>query len=304
MSMKRMQKNKKKQHLYQQYTESSILLMKYMLLALDLFKWDNLPNGIEGKNIEQFLYEHGQVFFYNDPDYGFICLPCFTNSGLNIYGEPLEVRLTSSNGQVFKTVKAEDGVIIRNNDISMATQYFVRYYVDKIYEVQNLMNINLNQQRFPFLITADQNSELRMKLIFDQFIGDKPVIIAGKEIDNETIQVLQTNAPYLLDKLTDYKTEIENELLSHLGLNNIRQSKRERLLVDEVNSNNDSVDRHCDILFKNRERAVELINEKFGLNIEVSKKNDVYNSLALSRDGMSIDEELKEDEGGESNEME
>lgn len=291
-----LQRNRKRDELTAKQYEYNMLYLKYKLLALDIFQWNNLPNGIESRYIEQFLYEYGQVFIYEDEDYGLICLPCFTNSRYNIYGEPLSVRLISNNGEVFKEVKTEEGVLIKNNDLGTGNDIFIRYYVDKLNDVQNLINVNLNQQRFPFLITSDQNSEMRMKLLFEQFIGDKPLIIAGKEINNETIQVLQTNAPYLIDRLSEYKAEVENELLSHLGLNNVKHNKKERLLVDEVNSNNDSVDRNCDILFKNRARAVELINEKFNLNIEVVKKNDIYNSLSLSKYGETIN-------GGDYNEM-
>ena len=44
---------------------------QFMLLALNMFQWDNLPEGIETRHIEKPLIENGYAFFYNDPDYGY-----------------------------------------------------------------------------------------------------------------------------------------------------------------------------------------------------------------------------------------
>ena len=57
---------------------------QFTLLALNMFEWENLPDGIETRHIEKPLIEFGCSFFYNDDDYGFVCLPC-TITGSNIY---------------------------------------------------------------------------------------------------------------------------------------------------------------------------------------------------------------------------
>ena len=53
----------------------------------------------------------------------------------------------------------------------------------------------------------------------------------------ENIMVIPTLAPYLVDKLQIQKQEMERELLTFLGINNTLE-KKERLLQDETNSNN------------------------------------------------------------------
>ena len=93
--------------------------------------------------------------------------------------------------------------------------------------------------------------------------------------------------PYVADKLLEEKKKIENELLTLFGLNNVIE-KKERMIVDEANANNDYINRNVDLLYKNRKQACDEINEKFGLNISVKRVNNI--------------EEKIYNEGGEINE--
>ena len=60
-----------------------------------------------------------------------------------------------------------------------------------------------------------------------------------------------------------------NEFLTCLGINNSNTDKRERLISAEVNSNNQFVSCNVNKMLEARQRACELINAKFGLNISV-----------------------------------
>ena len=41
------------------------------LIALSIFKWDNLPNGINERWIEKYLFDIGECMFFKDPILGF-----------------------------------------------------------------------------------------------------------------------------------------------------------------------------------------------------------------------------------------
>ena len=45
---------------------------KYKLLALNMFKYKNLPEGVEERFIEKALYEKGECIFYNDNNLGLL----------------------------------------------------------------------------------------------------------------------------------------------------------------------------------------------------------------------------------------
>ena len=87
--------------------------------------------------------------------------------------------------------------------------------------------------------------------------------------------VIPTVTPYLVDKLQIQKQEMERELLTFLGINNTLE-KKERLLVDETNSNNQFIKMASDIGFKQRQLACEQMNQMFGLNVSVVETQDEF----------------------------
>ena len=99
----------------------------------------------------------------------------------------------------------------------------------------------------------------------------------------ENIMVIPTTTPYLVDKLQIQKQEMERELLTFLGINNTLE-KKERLIVDETNSNNQFIKMASDIGFKQRQLACEHINEMFGLNVRVIETQDEF-EMEVTDDG-------------------
>ena len=64
-----------------------------------------------------------------------------------------------------------------------------------------------------------------------------------------------------------------NSIRTMLGINNNSTSgKRERLIVDEINVNNDYTDINIDMRLHERQLFCERVNELFGLNISVKKR--------------------------------
>ena len=96
------------------------LYRHYKNIALNLYKWENLPNGIESRFIERQLYENGQAFLVDDDTLGFICLKCSNSGMLNVYGEPTQVVLTGNGFS--KQYPTSDGVRILNNDTAIPTR--------------------------------------------------------------------------------------------------------------------------------------------------------------------------------------
>ena len=61
--------------------------------------------------------------------------------------------------------------------------------------------------------------------------------------------------------------------MTFLGVNNANMDKRERLVTNEVEANNQQVQASEDVMLKARERACKLINKMFGTNIKVTRRN-------------------------------
>ena len=256
--------------------ETVRLVKHYQMLALNRYKWENLPNGIESRYIEQMLYDNGECAMFDHPDLGLCVLRSSSRENLNIYGEPTKLTVTGFNEH--RTVMMDECVRILNNDLGLPTLEHIVYYARRMAEIDDIIMQNLRQQRVPYLFATDENNSFSMKSLYDRIYQGEPAIFIDKEMLNgqsENIMVIPTIAPYLVDKLQIQKQEMERELLTFLGINNTLE-KKERLIVDETNSNNHFIKMSSDIGFKQRQLACEQINEMFGLNVSVIETQDEF----------------------------
>ena len=264
--------------------ETIRLTKYYQMLALNRYKWENLPNGIESRYIEQMLFDNGECAMFDHPDFGLTVLRSSSRENLNIYGEPTKLSLTGFNEH--RTVMMDDCVRIMNNELALPTLPDILYYARRMSEIDDIIMQNLRQQRVPYLFATDENNAFSMKSLYDRIYQGEPAIFIDKEMlkgEPENIMVIPTVAPYLVDKLQIQKQEMERELLTFLGINNTLE-KKERLLVDETNSNNQFIKMASDIGFKQRQLACEQINQMFGLNVSVIETQDEFES-EVTEDG-------------------
>ena len=275
--------------------ETIRLTKYYQMLALNRYKWENLPNGIESRYIEQMLYDNGECAMFDHPDLGLCALRSSSRENLNIYGEPTKLTVTGFNEH--RTIMMDDCVRILNNDLGLPTLQHIVYYARRMAEIEDIIMQNLRLQRVPYLFATDENNALSMKTLYDRIYQGEPAIFIDKEMlkgEPENIMVIPTTAPYLVDKLQIQKQEMERELLTFLGINNTLE-KKERLIVDETNSNNQFIKMASDIGFKQRQLACEQINEMFGLNVRVVETQDEFECEVMG-DGELYNGNQRDDE--------
>lgn len=284
------QNNKGKWNLFSGIEEGSLateyqrLYSHYRNIALNLYTWENLPNGIESRHIEEALYRHGQVFFYEDKTLGLMCLPCSSSGTMNVYGEPTRLNVVGIGYNQMKN--ASEGIRILNNDSALPTHSHINHYAKKMAEIDDIMTQNLRQQRFPYVFSTTKQNEFSIKQMFKKIYEGAQAVFIDKDMmsnSDSTLRVLSTESPYLLDRLQIQKAEYEREMLTFLGLNSTVQ-KKERLIVDEANANNSYIDMSLNLGLKTRQRAVDLINEKFGLNITVTATIYDLESVAVQEE--------------------
>lgn len=243
----------------------------YKMLALNMFTWENLPETMNSRYIENALYEHGLCLINDDNDLGKISVPCNFGANMNINGESTEVITCGYNYvKTINYLNNDKCILIRNNDLAKPTRDYIFNYAERMLEVEMCIRANINQQKFPWFINATEKTKKSLEIIFDKVENFEPFILANKEIGlgENALEVLTMPTPYVADKLNEYKYELEREILSFLSLNN-NFEKKERLLTDEVNSNNDFISTNAMLMYKNRLQACKEINRKFGLNVKV-----------------------------------
>jgi hypothetical protein len=140
--------------------------------------------------------------------------------------------------------------------------------------VERTLDTNVKAQKTPFIITGTDKELLTLKNIYNKIDNNEPAIYLDKSFDLKSIEVLNIKAPLATSELQDYKQTLMNEFLTKIGVNNANTDKKERLIMDEVNSNNEVITSYVDLMLTERLNGCKLINEMFGLNISVKLKNE------------------------------
>lgn len=243
---------------------------KYKLICVNAFEWGGLPDGMEERHIERVLFSHGKAAFFQAPRMGFMCLECRENGQYNVYGDPTGYTAHGFGFQHF--LNADECVIIENNKIRLATEPFIFFYVNKLVEAERTMDVNIKACKTPIVFSCDDKDVLSFKRMFQQVDGNVPAIFADKNLNTDGINAFQTGVKFLGKDLQDYANAVENKLLTFLGMNNTPVDKKERLVKDEANANNELIESFSQLQLEARKRAVEEINSKFGLSITVKRR--------------------------------
>lgn len=280
-------------------------LNRLRLLATSLFTWENLDEVAgfgASRFLEQSLFDNGRACFVKDDELGFMALKVNPSDKLNVYNLPTRVMAWSIGYE--KNYDFDDVVYIMNNELQLPTSQTINLIAYRLYETERTIDTNLIAQKTPVLIEGDTKTILTLKNVYMQYSGNTPFIFGNKQFDiSNKLNVLKTDAPYLIDKLTIHKHELWNEALTYLGIDNANTDKKERLITDEVESNNDLINFYLNCFYKTRKQACELINEKFlkdsDVKISISLNKDIADLLNVNKDDIINYDNSDEDSDGD-----
>ena len=249
---------------------------KLMLIARALFEWSDLPNNMDERWIEKYLFTSGKCIFYKDNTLGFMVAGMGQQGSINCYGDPTAVYPIAEN-YVYdgpKLINGDNCYVIRNNDLMLPTFPTVRMYSLKLTNIDRAIDVNIEATKTPILVRCSDKQRLSLKNAINQRRDNEPVIwsVDTAEINN-MVSTLETNAPVVFPQLQTQKHMILNEFFTDLGINNANMDKRERMVANEVEANNEQVEAFKDVMLKVREEACKNINRLFGLNISVKRRD-------------------------------
>lgn len=261
-------------------SREDLLLDEFLNLAINRFSWDGLPLGLTSERLEEMLISYGTLGAFQN-DNMVLILPLHGTNKINIYNEHTDFRLVGFNGLEY--VKTIDEIVkLKNNHLGTEDLSTLQLYAKKIDDIEQTQDVNLFQQCIPKLIGTSKDGILTAKNIINQIKQYKFVIFTkakGIEQQIKKEDILDNTAPFLLDKLGDYENFYRNKVLTFLGINNANTDKRERLVTNEVDANNEYIRINIDLMYDMRKRFCDEVNSKFGTNIKVEKRvvEDVQN---------------------------
>lgn len=271
-------------------------LERLLNLELDIFQWNNLPLTCNERFLELSLLLEGTACIVKKEN-NYINLLFKTGGCINLYGEPLmgfgyglngwhEQFTLYVDGVTESNIvsKGSGGVVVKNDYNAVMcrdnkTCYpFINYIImasKRLTESMRTTDIIRTNQKSPMLLTCPKSMKKQLEDILFQKEINKPYILVNNVSELENIKTLDFKAdPNALNTAWEDFQRVKAEIEEILGINsNPNEDKKERLLVDEINSNNQSV--MCNVNHRLFERQLfcERVNKAFGLNISVELKN-------------------------------
>lgn len=245
-------------------------------LSISMFEWVNLPDTVDERFLEMTLFTNGCAVYFNDDVLGNLALPVAINGQWNVYKIPIRRRAYSVNGYQNGDLTIDNSVMIYNNMIRTNSVRAVRMFARRLWDLDRSIDVNARAQKTPVLIQGTEQQRLTLLNAYKELDGNSPVIMADKDIDlrNGPISCINTEAPYVADKLYQLKTQVWNEALTYLGISNLNIQKKERLVADEVVRSMGGTIASRYSRLEMRRKAAEEINDMFGTDIEVNYRED------------------------------
>ena len=286
---------------------------RFKKICLSMFEWVNLPDSMNARYLEECLYYKGQASLLKDELYGFINTQCASNGYLNIYGLPTSLNCYSYQYNSIRNLytgldgtEDKDCILVMNNWQRIPTASTIELFCQRLAEAEMTAQVNIKAQKTPVLIVVDENQRLMMENLYSQYDGNRPFIMGDKnQVGDGVVKSINTGAPFIADKIMEYKKQIWNEALQFLGINTLQTEKKERLITDEASSNNELINLNLQSMLIPRQEACKQFNKLFGLEgtdkeISVRLRSDLYNiikneeSVITDYNNNGIDDKVEE----------
>ena len=244
---------------------------QFISLAENVFNIKNLEKYapfMDYSYVNKELVYKGCIAFFMDEYLGLLALP-FVNLGkLDLYGRPIDIQVIGRNGYTRK-LKLGEYVLMWDNRSKQPLIYDILQYSERISLITRTIDINISQQRTNRIWkTKTENKKTIEDLINGISANDEAILTYDNLNIDETTGILSP-APFVADKLSEQKDKIWNEFLRLIGIANASFQKKERNIRDEVFISQAGTIASRFTRFNARVDAINKINEKWGLDLEV-----------------------------------
>lgn len=206
-----------------------------------------------------------------------------TSSGVNVFNRPTDVTITNQVLETFDRILGKDCVVVYLFDNKFYRSFVpaLDLYAQRLANIDASMDINLINTRLPWIFNAQNDKQAKeAKYIYDKVTRGEPAIFTkvNTSLTNDDDGLLVTSLPvkenYVTDKLLEAKRSVLNEFLTIVGINTTPFEKKERLVVDEVNSNNEEKNYNIRYINNNLKNCCDKVFEMFGIRLKIRMEGD------------------------------
>ena len=250
-------------------------------LAANRFEWEGLPDEIDPRFLELQLTYRALVVFYEDRDTGKYVTAAGSGAGhTNFMDHPVSFTVIGPGTGAGRSINLKavgetaQCVPIWANYLRSPDLDVITLYSHKLAKLDRTIEITMDNMRKTKVVAAPENQRLSIVNALRQIAEGQEAVFGTENLSMEgLVSVLDMGVdPLTLPNLMIAKSKLWNECMGLLGINNANQDKKERLVAAEVGANDEQVQATRNIALNARQRACELINDMFGLDISVDFK--------------------------------
>lgn len=260
----------------------------YYNIVSSLITFDNLPSNYNNNLIMRILVEYGSCAICKKNGVFYIA-PFFPEgSKFNENGEPVSIRLKAYSlfnlGQIsifnsqnqeleFKnTPENKEFYIIKSTPSNLPLFYVIYYYSLKLVDIENAIENNIFAMQQPIMFRGSAEHKMDLMQLYTKFINRVRAFFMLKRqgVPDNEIEVLDLKVKNNIDTFEQHKDYIKKEFFEFFGINAVPYEKKERMLVDEVNSNNMLLELVQSTYYSTIKDCVTKCNNFLGTDITVS----------------------------------
>ena len=244
--------------------------------VISIYKWEGIPDSWAVNYFLYTLFGKGFLAVFNTEEYGIIPNECAL-AGYNVFYQPTTALVANpALRENRRMLIGEECELIKMQPNYSGVIDIVSNYADLMALAMETAGINLLNSKLSYVFFSDnQANAASFKKLYDQIASGEPMAVIDKDligIDGEKHWELFTQnvgQNYITDRvLTDMRT-LENMFNTEIGIPNANTMKRERLISDEVNSNNVDTQSKVILWLETMQNDLKKVNDMFGLNISV-----------------------------------
>lgn len=240
-------------------------------LACNVFNFKNLLEVapfMDLSYVNRELVHKGSIAFFKDEYLGLLALPYVNMGRLDLYGRPVDIQVIGKNGYT-RQLKFGEYVIMYDNMSRYPLIFDILQYADRVASITRTIDINTVQQRTPRIWKTKTENLKTIQDVIDGIDSNNEAIVTYDNLELDDTTVVLEPAPFVADKLSEQKDKIWNEYLRLIGIANTSFQKKERNIQDEVFISQAGTIASRYTRFEARKEAIDKMNEKWELNIEV-----------------------------------
>ena len=251
--------------------------MRYLLQkAISVFTWE-LPEDWAENFLLYCLYCWGFVAVFNTDKFGVIFQPCGLR-GYDVYYRPTHAIIANPllRGRLEPRIGKQCELLRLQPDYG-GIMDIVTHYAELMAIAVETARVNLFNSKLSYTFFSDNKAATdSFAKLYDKIASGQPAAIVDKALKLDPdgskpweLFCQNVGQNYIVDKILSDLRKLEAMYDTDIGIPNANTDKKERLITDEVNSNNIEVLSKCSLWLAELQKSCKRINSMFGLSLSV-----------------------------------